>query len=208
MSNVGKHNRLKLMRFYLVGPMDYDREAGRPWRVEMTDWLKQRKGLPIDPYHKPLLQIHKEAMEDDDRYEERNEIIDKLSKQPYNTQLREELRAIMKPIVHTDLRIVDHADVLVVNLDVEKRPCGTFDETFTGTDQNKPIIVHCPQGVSEIYPWMWGRLPHELFFDKWDDVYSYLDHIDTSPDDKIDLLGRWKFFDLEPLIKEVLEWPE
>lgn len=194
------NNRLKLMRIYLVGPMDFDREAGKPWRIELTKWLKSRRALPIDPYHKPMLAIHEDAMESDDGYERRKKAMATL---PMTQEARDTVRDVMKPVVHTDLRIVDHSDALVVNLDVDRRPCGTFDEMFTADNQNKPVIVYCPQGVQAIHDWCWGRLKPELFFDDWVNVKEYLRHIDE--DDDIDLLGRWKFFDFEPLIREVLE---
>ena len=119
--------------------------------------------------------------------------------------IRAELRLITKPIVHTDLRIVDNADAIICNLDVEKRPCGTYDETFTAADQNKPIVVYCPTGLGDIPDWMWGRIPHELFFDSWQAVMDYLDHIDKDPDEDINLLNRWKFFDWEPLTQRALQ---
>ena len=192
-----KHNRLKLMRFYEVGPMDWDREAGKPWRIELAKWLKSRGALPIDPYLKPMLKIHLDAMEDDDGYERRKAAMQKGD--------RDTVRQIMKPIVHTDLRIVDHSDCIIANLDLDKRPCGTYDEIYMAANQNKPVIVYCPQGVKSIPDWLWGRLHPKLFFDSWSDVKEYLRHIDE--DDDIDLLGRWKFFDFEPLIREVLEIP-
>ena len=195
------NNRLKLMRVYLVGPMDHDRESGKAWRIEMSEWLKSRGALPVDPYDKPLLPIHKEGLEDDDQWVKRKELMSQLADND-TPELRAAIREIMKPIVHTDMRIVDNVDCLIVHLDVDKRPCGTFDEMFTGADQNKPVIVHCPQGIDHIHDWNWGRLKPELFFDSWADVKEYLRHIDE--DDEINLLDKWKFFEWEPLVREVL----
>lgn len=192
-----KNNRLKFNIAYLVGPMDHDRHSGREWRKEMTTWLKKRRILPIDPYHKPLMPIHQAAHEgNDDWFEERQQ-----AKKNHDYQ---KVREIMKPIVHTDLRIVDKADFLIVHMDKEKYPCGSFDEIVTAANQNKPIIIHCPYGVHEMYDWMFGRIPHQLFFNTWEEIKEYIRHIDEDPDEEINLLNRWKFFNLEPLILEAM----
>lgn len=188
------HNRLKLMRFYLVGPMDYDRDSGREWREDIGEWLISRKALPMDPYNKPMLDLHADGLEDDDNYEARKIAIASGD--------FAEARRLTKPVVSADLRMVDESSALICNLDLDKRPCGTWDETFMSAGQNKPIIIHCPQGVKNLPHWLFGRLNHECFFDTWPDVKKYLAHIDT--DDNIDTLNRWKFFDLEPLIRRVL----
>lgn len=191
-----KTNRLKLMRFYLVGPMDHDREGGRQWRIDIAKWLKARKAIPIDPYHKPLLPIHNIALEDDDSHR----LISKAVEEKNDSKIRE----LVKPIVHTDLRIVDHCDAIICYLDKDKYPCGSFDEIFEAANQNKPVLIYCPQGKYQIHRWLWGRLPYQLFFNSWDEVKEYLRHIDEDPDEEIDLMGRWKFFDWEPVIREVL----
>lgn len=189
------HNRLKLMRFYLVGPMDHDRESGREWREEMTDWLiNTRRALPMDPYHKPMLDLHADGLEDDDNYAKRKEAI--------ATGRFDEARELTKPLRHVDLRMVDHSDAIIVNLDKDKHPCGTFEELFQANREKKPCIIHCPQGKKEVYDWLYGTLPHEIFFENWSDVKEYLRHIDE--DENIDTLDRWLFFNMEPLIRRVL----
>jgi len=69
--------------------------------------------------------------------------------------------------------------------------------------QNKPVIIMCPQGKSAISPWMYGRLPSELFFESWAEVKDYIDHINS--DEKIDLLDRWKFFDIENMVRKIIQ---
>lgn len=182
------------MRFYLVGPMDHDRESGRQWRDEMSDWLFERGAIPLNPYYKPVRIDHAEAFEDDDNYFARSEAI-KIGD-------FDKARDMMKPVIETDLRMVDHSDVLVCNLDLDKRPCGTWDESITAANQNKPVIIRAVQGVKNLPPWMFGRFKHEMFFDEWSGVKQYLNHIDK--DDNIDMLGKWKFFDYKPLVLRAL----
>lgn len=188
-------NRLCLMRFYLVGPMDYDRNSGREWRAEMEQWLLGRRAIPLNPYYKPLRDITDDAAENDDNFYRR--LHAKKSRD------FEEVRRLMKPVVHTDLRMVDHCDAIICNLDLEKRPCGTWDEIITGANQNKPVLIHAVQGVSELPDWLFGRLPHRAFFDEWLEMKDYLEYIDESTEVD-DLGGRWKFFDYEPLVRQAL----
>lgn len=191
-------NRLKFSRCYMIGPMDHNREAGRGWRIELGDWLRHKlQVIPIDPYHKPLHNIHKGALEDDDNYIKRKQAI-------VDGQLHL-AKELTKPVVSTDLRIVDHAEFIVCYLDIDNRPCGTFDELFMATGQNKPCIVMCPQGIHKIYDWLYGRLKVQLFFDDWGEVKEYLEHIAFDPDEEIDLLDRWKFFDLEKEIVDIIK---
>jgi hypothetical protein len=188
-------NKLKYSKAYLVGPMDHDREAGKDWRITMADWLVEELGvIPFDPYNKPLHRMHTMGLEDDDNYQ--------LRKAAIARDDRAEARRLTKPIVSTDLRIVDHADFLVVNFDVDSHPGGTIDEMVTAANQNKPVIVMCPQGVNRIYDWFWGRLRPEIFFDSWNDVKEYLKHI--AFDDEVDDLGKWKFFDIEDTILSIV----
>lgn len=183
-----------LQRCYLVGPMDHDRESGREWREEMADWLITRGVIPFDPYNKPVHALHMDGLEDDDCYDAR--------RIAQNNGDWETVSEIMKPIVSIDLRMVDHADFIICNLDVEKRPCGTYDEIFMAAGQRKPVIIMCPQGKEAISPWLYGRLKHQLFFESWGDVRNYLDHINSDED--IDTLNRWKFFDVEGMVLEIL----
>ena len=190
------NNRLCLMRFYLVGPMDYDRNSGREWREDLSEWLFNRRAIPLNPYYKPLRDMT--GVEDDDSFNQR---LEAKKNKDYK-----KLRELAKPIVHTDLRMVDHCDANIINLDLSKRPCGTWDELFTGVNQNKPSIIHAVQGVSELPDWLFGRMPYELFFDTWEDIKSYLHYIDTA-EEVDDLGGRWKFFDYEPLVRRALKLP-
>lgn len=190
-------NRLKFAQAYLVGPMEHDREAGKDWRIMFGEWLLNRvQVLSYDPYHKPLHSIHWEALEDEDNYKQAVEAIEQLD--------RIAAKKFTKPVVHTDLRIVDHVDFVVAYLDVERYPCGTWDEMFTGDNQNKPVIINCPQGIRKVPRWCWGRLEPELFFDRWEPIKEYLEHIAFAPDSEIDCLDRWKFFDLESKILDIV----
>ena len=187
-------NRLKLQRFYLVGPMDSDRDGGKIWRKDMTEWLLDRNALPLDPYHKPL-KFDPEAMEDDTRFA-KIMVAKKICDWEIVSKHVHRLRVV-------DLRMVDGCDAVICYLDLDKNPCGSYEEIFTVNRSKKPIIVMCPQGMEAIPNWLYGTLPYQMMFDRWDEVEGYLNYIDTAPE--IDLMDRWRFFDLEPMIRKVLK---
>ena len=140
--------------------MDYDRESGKEWRLHISAWLRYRNIIPFDPYNKPV--SDEEGLENDDAYDE--------IKTAKSNKDWHKVRELVKPIVSIDLRLVDHADFLIVNYDVEKRPCGTIDEIVTACNQNKPVLLYCPQGIGEIHNWMFGRIPIEFMFDNWENT--------------------------------------
>ena len=54
----------------------------------------------------------------------------------------EELSGLMKTIRSVDLRLVDISDFLIVSLDLNTHPCGTYEEIFLANRQKKPIIIN------------------------------------------------------------------
>jgi hypothetical protein len=98
----------------------------------------------------------------------------------------------MKVIRSVDLRLVDISDFLIVNLDLDIHPCGTYEEIFWANRQKKPIIVHMEQGKNSAPDWLFGTIPHQTIFSSWDDIKEYLNHINSS--ENIGTYKRWYFF--------------
>jgi hypothetical protein len=163
----------------------------------MSEWLLKRGAIPLNPYYKPLRDANTAAEDDDNFF---------LRQEEKKSGDWERLRQLMKPVVHTDLRMVDHCDAIIVNLDLDKRPCGTWDEIITATNQNKPVLIHAVQGMEELPDWLYGRLPWQGFFNNWEDMKDYLTYIDTEEtmEKVMTMGGRWKFFDYEPLVRKAL----
>jgi len=183
-------NRLKYNKIYLAGPMDACRESGREWRELITPALEDIGIIVLDPYKKPILDEC--GLEDDVNH---TLVQEAIAVKDYDT-----VTSLMKNIRQVDLRMTDHADALIVNLDLTKRPCGTWEEIFTANRAKKPIIVKCDK-KHELPPWLFSVLPHELFFETWSDVISYINYIDYEDD--IEKLGRWVFFDVEDRIEQI-----
>ena len=100
----------------------------------------------------------------------------------------------MKTIRSVDLRLVDISDFLIVNLDLDIHPCGTYEEIFWANRQKKPIIIHMVQGKENAPDWLFGTIPHEMIFSSWDDIKSYLGSINEI--DEINNYNRWYFFNI------------
>ena len=101
---------------------------------------------------------------------------------------------MMKVIRSVDLRLVDISDFLIVNLDLAIHPCGTYEEIFWANRQKKPIIIHMVQGKEHTPDWLFGTVPHQMIYSDWNDVYGYLEHINSS--EGINTYNRWYFFNV------------
>lgn len=173
-------NRLKNQRVYLAGAMDRVPDRGAGWRASITPFLRDMGVVVFNPLNKPT----EVGAEDHETHELKCRLKDEGR--------YDELSKMMKTIRATDLRLVDISDFLVVNLDINTHPCGTLEEIFLANRSKKPVVVHVEQGKGHTPDWLFGTLPHSMFFSSWDEVRDYLRRVDS--DEKIDDLGRWRFF--------------
>lgn len=136
--------------------------------------------IVFDPANKPIdIGIEDLESRHDRKKWKENEEYDKVSE-------------TMRVIRNTDLRMVDISDFLIVNLDLDIHPCGTYEELFLANRQKKPIILRVKQGKRQAPDWLFGTIPHETIFSTWEEVKDYLDLVDNGRfNDK-----RWMFFDI------------
>jgi nucleoside 2-deoxyribosyltransferase len=174
--------RLKNQRAYLAGAMDRVPDRGATWRENITPFLEDLGIIVFNPISKPT----DIGLEDKDTHT----IKTKLKEM----QRYDELTAMMKTIRAVDLRLVDMSDFLIVNLDLNVHPCGTLEEIFWANRQKKPIIIHMVQGKSQTPDWLFGTIPHQMIFSTWEEIKSYLTHMNNS--ENIDTHKRWYFFDV------------
>jgi nucleoside 2-deoxyribosyltransferase len=181
-----KLNRLKGSRCYVAGNIDYVPDAGIGWRDEITPFLENLGVTVLNPCKKPKSLVHQ--LEDEDT-NFRNK-----KKKLKSTGQYQELRELMKPIARADLAYVDRCDFLLVGLDIDARPFGTIWEMCIANLNRKPVIIVCKQGKAQISDWGYAMLPHQIFFDNFEQAKEYLKNIDSA--EKIDdLNGRWKLYD-------------
>lgn len=173
--------RLKGTSCYLCGPMDRVADGGVAWRKYLTPKLKEIGVGVFDPCDKPS----SFGSEDVDT----RKIINNLK----GVGDYDGVTNIMKPICAIDMRMVDIAHFLIMNLDVDEHLCGSYHEAFVAVGQKKPVIVRCEQGKENLPNWMFGVVPHSMVFSTWSEVLEYLYHI--NEDDDVKHLNRWRFFD-------------
>jgi hypothetical protein len=174
-------NRLAYNRGYLGGAMDRATDGGVGWRRDLITSLRDLKIFWLDPTHKPI-DIGVEDLE--------NKALRQRAKRQgrYNLVCKQ-----MKQIRSVDLRMVDIADFLIVNIDLNIHVSGSYEELYWANRCKKPIILHVEQGKEQTPDWLLGTLPHEMIFSTWPEVKRYLNHIAHARN--IDRLNRWYFFD-------------
>lgn len=173
-------NRLKSQRVYLAGAMDRVPDRGNGWRDNITPFLQDLGVVVFNPIKKPSAV----GMEDAATHE--------LKIKLKNQKRYDDLSQVMKTIRSVDLRLVDISDFLIVNLDLDVHPCGTYEEIFWANRQKKPIIIHMVQGKQHAPDWLFGTIPHQMIFSSWDEIKNYLLEINSA--NQIETYRRWYFF--------------
>lgn len=148
MSKRSKKSRLKGLRVYLAGTMEYSKDGGEGWRKVITPELEGMGMVVMDPTNRPLRLSYAETAS-----EELATLKRLRSEGDFDTLIR-----YTKEIVHQDLRMVDVADLLIVFINANVPTVGTIDEFVTASNQKKPILLFCEQGPRELPIWFWGRI--------------------------------------------------
>lgn len=175
-------NRLQNQRVYLAGAMDRVVDRGSGWRDAITPFLESLDIIVFNPIKKPThigledesVGIYKRDLKKEKKYDE--------------------LSHLMKTIRSVDLRLVDISDFLIVNLDLDIHPCGTYEEIFWANRQKKPIIINMVQGKHNAPDWLFGTIPHDMIFSSWEEIKNYLNTINNFPNIKTH--NRWYFFNV------------
>jgi nucleoside 2-deoxyribosyltransferase len=170
-------NKLKNHRVYLAGAMDRVKDRGNGWRDTITPFLENLNITVFNPIKKPT----SIGLEDEETQEYKKSL--KLNLK------YDELSFLMKTIRSVDLRLVDISDFLLVNLDLDVHPCGTYEEIFWANRQKKPIIVHMVQGKHNAPDWLFGTIPHQMIFSNWLEIKKYLIDINNNNDNNT--YNRW-----------------
>ncbi len=175
-------NKLNNQKVYLAGAMDRVPDRGVAWRDSITPFLESLNVVVFNPLKKPL----EIGLETDDAH---------AIKTRYKAEEKyDEISKMMKTIRTTDLRLVDISNFLVVNLDLDVHPCGTYEEIFWANRQKKPILIHMEQGKKNAPDWLFGTIPHQMIFSSWDEIKEYLRNIDSGKYFKT--YDRWYFFNV------------
>jgi len=171
--------RLKFSIAYLSGSMDEAQDGGVRWRKIVTPKLHELGVGVFDPCDKATQHI------EDSHF--REDIQALKNKGDFN-----EVRNRMKPIVGEDYRCVHLSSFLYLYIDKTIFMFGTPCEVTWAVQQRKPIIVVCKQGKRNIPNFLYGKTPHEMFFDTFEESFDYLKLVDEG---KTGDMRRWHFFD-------------
>jgi hypothetical protein len=161
--------------------MDRVKDGGLGWRQKIQHDLSDLHCCWLDPTNKPI----DIGIEDLENRQQRHSW-----KKSHNYDA---VRNDMKIIRGVDLRMVDIADFVIVNLDLSVHACGTYEEIYLANREMKPIIIHVEQGKSEAPDWVFGVIPHQMIFSNWEEVHTYLRHVAHDP--VVEQFKRWYFFD-------------
>jgi hypothetical protein len=172
--------RLDGSRCYQIGPIDNCPNGGVDWRRSIRPALEKMGVGVLDPTNKPIKDYNEDA-----------ELI--ASRRALKEAGKfDELAAIMKPIRNVDLRMCDIVDFGIAFLDTSIVMCGTWEEIVTLNREKKPVLIVCKQGKKAMPDWTFAQLPHEFFFNNFDELLVYLNKVNNN---ECETSERWVFFD-------------
>ncbi len=158
-------------RCYLAGAISMDSGDGIGWRSEITPRLEEF-GVIVDDPCKTTIASGKGEIGADKAY------FRGLIKERKFEQLKKEFY----PIVRKDLRSVDLANFIILGHDPEIPTVGTIHEIVIATHiEKKPVLLFCPEEkLDKINPWMLTLVKKQWIFTNWDDMFKYLEKINSG----------------------------
>lgn len=179
-------SNLKNLRVYLSGPCENVPDSGGSWREIITPKLKELGLIVFDPVCKNNIKLSFASS----NKEEFNYVKHLRDKEDYET-----LAKCMKEVVHTDLRMTDCADLVIVQLDNLYPTTGTIDEIITAINQQKPVYLCSKQGKKAIPLWLFGRIPLHYIFNDINEILNKLKKIAYCNQDELknEIDKRWLF---------------
>lgn len=179
-------SRLRGLRIYLSGNCECANNDGGDWRKEVTAKLKMLGLIVFDPVNSPTTMSWGVSKKEEFDY-----VRNLRSEERYD-----DLANCVREIVHVDLRSVDSADVLLVQIDTSIPTYGTIDEIVTAINQKKPVYICSKQGMKTMPIWFFGRIPLHYMFEDIDGILTELQRIAYCSEQELhDTLDRkrWLF---------------
>lgn len=170
---------LENQKFYLAGSVDLCPDLGIEWRRWISGILRDKyKAIPYNPMDKPI----EIAGEMENR---------QLRKEWKKTGQYDKLSEFMRLIRRVDLRMTDKSDAGIFYIDIDIHACGTYEELSWMNRCKRPCLVVCKQGIANIPDWIFGITPVCHMFNDWNELFQYLDKVDSGWDDGT---NRWLKF--------------
>jgi hypothetical protein len=159
-------------KVYLSGPIHALNDDGVKWRELITPRLIDFGIEVLDPCKKPptanveLIEIGKS------KEKFRKLILDK----DWKTVKKE-----FWPIIRFDLRMVDHCDFIIFEYDTSAQMVGTIHELVVATFEKKVILLKYNEDqLKNFNPWIAAFVKDHHFFSKWDDMFEYLEKVNSG----------------------------
>lgn len=166
-------NNLKNTECYLAGNLENSADSVS-WRLFVTDELKKLNIRCLNP----RIQCFTNQLSED---QESAEFLKDLLKQDKFTEVHD----FMQKIIRRDLRMVDRADFLIVNLEPGLPTYGTTHELVIASLQRKPILLRM-NDKTQLPLWYAGLLDSNLIFEKWENLINYLKFVNNCNTEKLD----------------------
>jgi len=161
---------LKGKLVYLAGQIHADQGDGIAWRDSITPMLIEKFGLVVeDPCKKTANGVGEVG-------DDKKAIIELIKSKKFR-----EAKERFWPIVRKDLRSVDRSDFLIVVYDPTVPTVGTIHEIIEANHQKKPILMWYDETKIEHFnPWALVLIKENCLFTKWDELFAYLEVIDSG----------------------------
>lgn len=192
-------NNLKGSRVYIAGPIQYQNDLGKSWRIKITKELQSIGIGVINPLDKPT-----DHNEDED-FRQQLKTTEKFGRiyesDPNDSRLfAEELKHLLKPIVAIDLRFVDVSDFLIAYVHKDIHTAGTYAEITHALLQRKPVILFNESSIYDIPLWWFGHADYKLFFNSLDKAIQYIKDINDGKN--VYLPKSWKLINYRKIFGE------
>jgi len=157
---------------YLSGPMDFADDGGTGWREEWTDKLIDI-GIKSQQIYNPCKKPFNGA-----QFELDNEA--EIWKKCRETEDWELMERTASQIMHVDLRLVDKADIILVNFPRMENgfrvpTYGTIHELVIAHQQRKPIFMVWEEtGKKDCSAWLMKLVGHKNIFAHVDKLITHL----------------------------------
>ena len=159
-------------RCYLSAPIEYAEGVDPNWRKNVVDTLRNEYSISLfdpsdDPKQKKTIEITKAKEEKD-----------------YG-----KIKEIATSFVHKDLCMVDRSDFIIAYLPHRIPTTGTHHEIITSSNAKKPTLL-VSDDKRNIPVWYYGFIPLEFMFSGWEELFKYLNEVDSGCKQKH---CRWSF---------------
>ena len=171
---------LNKLKVYLAGNIQ-NSEDSFLWREDITKTLEEFGVTALNPRVNCFLN---QVSEDD--------VTVQNLKKDIKDKKYDQVHEYVQQIIRRDLRMVDVADFLIVNLEPSMPTYGTIHEIIMASIQRKPILFRIDK-KQEFPVWLFGLVDHKLIFQTWKEIKEFLQYVNDCDINELDN-KYWKIF--------------